>query len=193
MREFVIKQWRGLATERARGPVPEEHPGSVSSHTSSIRVCESASPEHLSKPDSLPAEEAPPAPKVEESPPPTPAARRRGERNFVVAYEGRFVGVFEAEEELTPREAFLRVAGDLSGRKDFDPEKLQLYKPVLLRSARPPKGGKFVSGTLTEIGGRIREGRDNDAAHASPRPPRDHADPAASERQVEEHVCQDPA
>ena len=77
----------------------------------------------------------------------------------MASYDDQFVGVFEAQEDLTPREAYLRIAGELSSRGEFVPEKLQLYKLVLLRSARPPKGSKFVAGKLTEIGGRIRKGR----------------------------------
>ena len=202
MREFVIKQWNGLEFGKDQEPASEEPSPSKSSREpktparepkSSMR--EPVSFDDLPKPRSAPAEVPQEVePLVLLTPLRAPAtlpraARRRGERNFVVAYEGRFVGVFEAEEELTPREAFVRVAGDLSCRKDFDPEKVQLYKPVLLRSARPAKGSKFVSGKLTEIGGRIHEGRDKEPASASPSPPEACAEPEASEAPVEEKAC----
>ena len=196
MREFVIKQWNGLGFGKAQEPVPEEPSPSATLREPKTSARTPASFDDLPKPRSAPAEDAPqevearvlPTPRQVVATPPR-AARRRGERNFVVAYEGRFVGVFEAEEELTPREAFVRVAGDLSCRKDFDPEKVQLYKPVLLRSARPAKGSKFVSGKLTEIGGRIHEGRDKEPASASPSPPEARAEPEASEAPVEEKAC----
>ncbi len=202
MREFVIKQWNALGYGKDQEPAPEEPSPPVSSREPKPSAPKPASAstsisiDEIPKPRSAPAEDAPqrvearalPAsPRAAAAPP--RAGRRRGERNFVVAYDGRFVGVFEAEEELTPREAFVRVAGDLSCRKDFDPEKVQLYKPVLLRSARPPKGAKFVSGKLTEIGGRIHGGRDKEAASAPPGPPEAQEVPEASEDPVEEKAC----
>ena len=78
--------------------------------------------------------------------------RKRGERAFFVAYDGSFVGFFEAEAETTPRQAFGRVAEELaSSDKNFDPAKLELHKPVLLRGARATKNHKLVRGKLTRL------------------------------------------
>jgi hypothetical protein len=78
--------------------------------------------------------------------------RKRGERAFFIAYDGSFVGFFEAEAETTPRQAFLRVAEELaSSDKEFDLAKLELHKPVLLRGARPTKNCKLVRGKLTRL------------------------------------------
>jgi hypothetical protein len=200
MREFVIKQWNGLGFGKAEHALPEDAPPSDPCHEPIVIIAEPPTLDEIPRPASEPTEVAPREDEVEaelealEPPVPPRPARRRGERNFVVAYDGRFVGVFEAEEELTPREAFLRVAGDLSCRKNFDPEKLQLYKPVLLRSARPPKGSKFVSGKLTEIGGRIHEGpvqdgSDKGAAGAPPGSTEARVEPETSESPVEEKAC----
>ncbi len=195
MREIVIKPLKGLAIETAREPAGGEHSPPAATETQSADASESVHPDNLLKPVAAPAEHAAPGTAACELAAPPRPARRRGERNFLVAYEGKFVGVYEAEEELTPNEAFLRVAGDLASRKDFDPRKLQLYKPVLLRSARPAKRARFVSGTLTEIGGRIRERRGKDAGQAPPSLPEERAseerdDPAASEPPVEERALE---
>ena len=78
--------------------------------------------------------------------------RRNGHRQFVVSYAGSFVGFFEAEADITPREAFIRVAADLAAGDDgFDPEKLEIYKPVLLRGARPANGCPRVRGKLKRV------------------------------------------
>ncbi len=195
MREIVIKPLKGLATETAREPASEERSPAATIDAQGAGASEFGHPDSLLKPVAAAAEHAAPGTAACEPAAPPRPARRRGERNFLVAYEGKFVGVYEAEEELTPNEAFLRVAGDLASRKDFDPGKLQLYKPVLLRSARPAKRARFVSGTLTEIGGRIRERRGKDAAHAPSSAPDERApaegdDSAASESPVEERALE---
>jgi hypothetical protein len=78
--------------------------------------------------------------------------RERGERAFFISYEGSFMGFFEAEVDTTPRQAFLRVAEEMvSSDKNFDPDQLELHKPVLLRAARPTKNCKLVRGKLTRI------------------------------------------
>lgn len=91
-------------------------------------------------------------------PPAVPAApRRRGERNFLVRYDGHFVGVFEAEEDLTPRQAFILVARDLAAADPaFAPEKLEIFKPVLLKAARPAKGLGAIRGKLSVVGGSLQ-------------------------------------
>jgi len=71
----------------------------------------------------------------------------------VVSYEGRFIGFFEAEDVITPRQAFLYVARELASRGPFEPNELALHKPVLIRSARPPKGSTFVRGRLARVEG----------------------------------------
>jgi hypothetical protein len=77
--------------------------------------------------------------------------RKRGERQFIIAYDGVFVGFFEATEEVTPREAYVRVAQDLAEDESFDSEKLSLYKPVLLRSARPARGVNVIRGKMARL------------------------------------------
>jgi hypothetical protein len=77
--------------------------------------------------------------------------RKRGERRFIIAYDGVFVGFFEAVEEVTPREAFVRVAQDMAEDESFDPDKLALYKPVLLRSARPARGVNVIRGKMARL------------------------------------------
>lgn len=101
---------------------------------------------------------------TEAAPHPTPTkSRKRGERCYVVSYDGQYIGFFEADDVLTPREAFLYVARELASRAPFDPEKLSLHKPVLIRSARPPRGTTFVRGRLARVEGL-------DAAAPSPAP-----------------------
>jgi hypothetical protein len=97
---------------------------------------------------SRPHEAPRPAPRGAKSGSP---ARKRGERRFIIAYDGVFVGFFEAAEEVTPREAFKRVAQDLAEEESFDPEKLALYKPVLLRSARPARGVNVIRGKMASL------------------------------------------
>lgn len=97
---------------------------------------------------SRPREESRPAPRDAKagSPP-----RKRGERQFIIAYDGVFVGFFEAAEEVTPREAYVRVAQDLAEDESFDPAKLSLWKPVLLRSARPARGVNVIRGKMARL------------------------------------------
>lgn len=82
--------------------------------------------------------------------------RKKGERSFIIAYDGVFVGFFEAEGEVTPREAFLRVAQELASEEGFEAEKLELYKPVLLRNAKPAKAIHVVRGKLAKLSWQAR-------------------------------------
>lgn len=141
MREFVIQS-----------PKPENNAGSrpkprapLPSPPSSRRRYQT--PAIVAKQASRPAKDLKPAAKSStESPPPR---KRHGEKIFVVSYEGSFVGFFEAAAELTPREAFLRVASDMAARDpDFEPERLEIYKPVLIKSARPADGLQRLRGRL---------------------------------------------
>lgn len=87
----------------------------------------------------------------------TPRPRKHGERRFVVAYRGSFVGFFEAESELTPREAFIRVASDMAARDgSFDPQRLELFRPVLLKNARPTEDLHLLRGKLRTVRQRKR-------------------------------------
>ena len=82
--------------------------------------------------------------------------RKKGERSFIIAYDGVFVGFFEAEGEVTPREAFLRVAQELASEEGFEAERLELYKPVLLRNAKPAKAIHVVRGKLAKLSWQAR-------------------------------------
>lgn len=77
--------------------------------------------------------------------------RKRGERSFIISYDGVFVGFFEAENEVTPREAFMRVAQEMASDEGFVPEKLEIYKPVLIKSAKPSKAINVVRGKLAKL------------------------------------------
>lgn len=75
------------------------------------------------------------------------------ERTFAVAYRGRFIGVFEAENKTTPRKAFDHVAGKLAAeQEDFDPSELQLYKLVHLLSACSTPSAPIVRGHVELFG-----------------------------------------
>ena len=90
-----------------------------------------------------------PGPRHQEGSGKPPGKKRHGNRSFVVSYKGAFVGFFEAEAELTPREAFVRIASDMAARDPaFEPGRLELYKPVLIKSARPSNGLEKLRGKL---------------------------------------------
>lgn len=80
-----------------------------------------------------------------------PKQKKRGERDFIIAYDGAFVGFFQAVEEIAPREAFMRIAQEMSEKESFDAAKLELYKPVLLKSARPSKTVCVVRGKIASL------------------------------------------
>ena len=102
----------------------------------------------------------PAAPTLTRAPARSPAdpskPRKKGERSFIIAYDGVFVGFFEAEGEVTPREAFMRVAQELASEEGFEAEKLELYKPVLLRNAKPAKAIHVVRGKLAKLSWQAR-------------------------------------
>lgn len=169
MREFVVKDWKSsgplrLMRDAQDGP---EKPGQVQPSVRTFAISaagkEKAEPVAPATPPSAPE---PPTPELRSSAPPPAAlprpssaaeprraspAKKQGERVFVVHYAGSYVGLYQAEDELKPQEAFLCVARELSSQGPFDPEKLTLYKPVLIKSARPPKGMHFVRGTLCKV------------------------------------------
>jgi hypothetical protein len=97
--------------------------------------------------------------------------RKQGERVFIVHYDGSYVGFYQAEDELKPQEAFLCVARELSSQGPFDPEKLTLHKPVLIKSARPPKGMHFVRGKLCKVTAPAQEVPETPASTGAPEPP----------------------
>jgi hypothetical protein len=75
---------------------------------------------------------------------------RRSTSTFLISYESVFIGVYEAEGAVTPRQAFQRVAQELiAARDELDESQVRLYRPVLLRSARPSKATDVVRGTLS--------------------------------------------
>lgn len=75
---------------------------------------------------------------------------RRSPSTFLISYNSVFIGVYEAEGAVTPRQAFQRVAQELiAARAELDESQLRLYRPVLLRSARPSKATDVARGTLS--------------------------------------------
>ena len=62
------------------------------------------------------------------------------------------MGFLEADQALTPKEAFLRAAAELvaRGQPEFDPEKLEIFKLVQLRSAQRSKIRGIVVPSETE-------------------------------------------
>ncbi len=141
MREFVIQSPKpeGNIAPKAKSRAPEARPGARRRYQTPAIVAKSAPRATKELEPSAKGKIEKPAPR-----------KRHGERIFVVSYESGFVGFFEAAAELTPREAFIRVASDMAARDpDFDPERLELYKPVLIKSARPTDG-------LDKLRGRLR-------------------------------------
>jgi len=56
------------------------------------------------------------------------------QRDFIIQYDGQFIGHFRALRPVTPRFAFGQVARELRAqRADFAPERLALFRPVKLR------------------------------------------------------------
>jgi hypothetical protein len=56
------------------------------------------------------------------------------QRDFMVRYDGRFIGHYRAIRPMTPRVAFGQVAREMRAQRlDFNPELLALYRPVKLR------------------------------------------------------------
>ena len=56
------------------------------------------------------------------------------QKDFIVSYDGRFIGHFRAHRPSTVLVAFGQVARELRAqRPDFNPELLALYRPVKLR------------------------------------------------------------
>jgi hypothetical protein len=101
--------------------------------------------------------EAPVSTRAPASSPEDPARpRKKGERSFIISYDGVFVGFFEAEGDVTPREAFLRVAQELASEDGFDAERLELYKPVLIRNAKPAKAIHVVRGKMAKLSWQVR-------------------------------------
>ncbi len=65
-----------------------------------------------------------------------PAPQRQ--RDFLIQYQGRFIGHFHSRRPLTPKVAFGHVARELRIKTaEFVPEQLFLYRPVKLRVKSP--------------------------------------------------------
>ena len=63
---------------------------------------------------------------------------RRDHRDFIIAYDGSFVGHFRTEKRITNKKAFQKAATALRDKiYDFDPRQLQLFRPVLIKIENP--------------------------------------------------------
>ncbi len=82
-----------------------------------------------------------------------PATARRkasAQRDFVISYDGAFIGHYRTEKRMTNKMVFQIIAHAMKeklGRK-FDLSKVELYKPVLLKCERPQTHEKFGEGTF---------------------------------------------
>jgi hypothetical protein len=176
VREFLIKDFKTLGPLAAEPEIEEANPQKKGAKTGpkkaaalvAVEITSGSGPQVVveraavnkrkvpSLPEAAPrAERAPPSTrKEEEIPAPRadvkPAASKRGgQRSFIIALNGNFVGYFEADRDITSREAYLRIAQELAAADEkFELEKLELYKPVLLRGARPSPGLKVVRGKM---------------------------------------------
>ncbi len=92
-----------------------------------------------------PMRQSPPPIRVKEAP--APIVREAAElvrsktdiqgRDILVRYNGEFVGVYRTPRKITNRTAYRTLAAVLQGEvPDFDPEKLELFRPVPLQ--KPP-------------------------------------------------------
>ncbi len=63
---------------------------------------------------------------------------RQDHRDFIIAYDGSFVGHFRTEKRITNKKAFQKAATALRDKiYDFDPRQLQLFRPVLIKIENP--------------------------------------------------------
>ncbi len=75
-------------------------------------------------------------------------------RDFIIAYEGVFIGHYRCEKRITNRTAFQRVARQLeSALTTFDAENLELYRPVLLKITIPDALSECSDGTFEWFAG----------------------------------------
>jgi hypothetical protein len=170
MREFVVRDWKqdgplSLGHDRPAEEVTPKEPSALTpvivgdwdSSGVAPDAAEPAAGQEQEQVVTLPEPRVARRPAATTKRRPAPRSdspRRRGmpkrrDRNFVVAYGGTFLGLVEADSDITPREAYLRAAQEVAAwQEDFRPELLQLYKPVLLRSARPSKSCSVVPGRL---------------------------------------------
>ncbi len=90
-------------------------------------------------------DDAPPAPsrrphskgrfhgQLPERPLERPAAPRR-QRDFLIRYDGRFIGHYHSAKPILPRLAFGQIAQELKHKLPvFDPALLELFRPIKLR------------------------------------------------------------
>ncbi len=63
---------------------------------------------------------------------------RPNHRDFIMAYDGSFVGHFRTNRHITNKRAFQKAATALRDKmNDFDPRQLKLYRPVLIKVENP--------------------------------------------------------
>ncbi len=77
---------------------------------------------------------------------------RRGPRlrDYLVSYDGRFIGHFRARHPLPPRLAFGQIARELRSKLvHFLPEKMALHRPVKLRVSSPSEAEASARGDFS--------------------------------------------
>lgn len=75
--------------------------------------------------------------------------QRQHRRDFVVSYQGHFIGHYRSARRISNRKAFEKVAALLqSSIDDFDIRELEIYKPVLLAVERPDSIDEISDGSF---------------------------------------------
>ena len=138
-----------VAEEKATETPPPSTPKSVAPATTEKTVTKKSKP---TVSESAVEKVTPaPSPEASENKPPVVEKARKDSsqdpfRDFIIAYDGVFLGHYRSAKRITNRTAFQNVARVLaSSTDDFAIEKLHLYKPVRLEVTLP--------GSLDEITG----------------------------------------
>ena len=73
---------------------------------------------------------------------------RTTQRDFIICYHGVFVGHFRSQRRISNRSSFKLIAQQLMGilGQEFDPDQLELFKPVALKLQRPPSHDEIADG-----------------------------------------------
>jgi hypothetical protein len=80
---------------------------------------------------------------------PRPHRPARAGRDFIVRYDGRFLCHFRSRRPLPARNAFHQVARELRAKiQDFSAERLELFRPVKLRTGGAAKGSAPPDGAF---------------------------------------------
>ena len=97
------------------------------------------------EPQATEPQQTPKAPRARKGKP-----TRSEPRDFLVSYEGVFVGVYRAPRRVTNRTAFGIVGRELQRKlgEHFDPRSLELFKPVRLQIDRPESFEEFSHGSF---------------------------------------------